>query len=176
LKRLLIQCVPADMSEEDFEKALLEFKEYYGKNCQIKTKPYEGVLECIEVLKEKGYKMAIVSNKADSAVKELNQIYFKGMIDVAIGEQFGVARKPAPDSVFHALNELNVSMEEREMRAVYVGDSEVDRATAENAGLDCISVDWGFRERELLEDLKPKYLISHPMDIVKILDGHWDYK
>ena len=170
LKNLLTKCVPTDMSETDFEEALSEFKEYYGKNCQIKTRPYDGVMECIEALKKKGYKMAIVSNKADPAVKELNKIYFKGLIDVAIGERPGVARKPAPDSVYQALEELGISMKDREKKALYIGDSEVDRATAENAGLDCMSVEWGFRERKLLESLKPKYLISHPMDVVKILD------
>ena len=127
-------------------------------------------MDCIKALKSKGYKMAIVSNKADGAVKELNQLYFGGMIDVAIGERAGVARKPAPDSVYQALSELGIDMNDRAKRALYVGDSEVDRATAENAGLDCMSVDWGFRDRELLVSLKPKYLISHPMDVVKVLD------
>ena len=110
------------------------------------TEPYPGILSLLDWLKKSGYQTAIVSNKADFAVKKLNQIYFDGIIPVAIGEKEGIRKKPAPDTVFQALRELGVEVH----RAVYVGDSDVDLETASNAGMDVIPVCWGFRSREFL--------------------------
>ena len=107
--------------------------------------------------------MAIVSNKLDAAVKELNEIYFADYISVAIGENeaAGIRKKPAPDTVQAALSQLGVSEEE----AVYVGDSEVDIATAKNSGLPCISVTWGFRDRECLTAHGAKQLYDTPNEV-----------
>ena len=110
------------------------------------TEPYPGVPSLLDWLKKAGYQTAIVSNKADFAVKKLNRIYFEGMIPVAIGEREGIRKKPAPDTVFQALRELGVEAQ----HAVYVGDSDVDLETAANAGMDVIPVCWGFRSREFL--------------------------
>lgn len=149
IRNLMERSTPEGCSGTQFEEALAFFREYYVKHCRIKTKPYQGVLALLASLKEKGCRIAIVSNKNDTAVKELCQDYFKEYVPVAIGEREGVARKPAPDSVFTALKELGSSAEE----AVYIGDSEVDYATAKNSGLDCILVSWGFRDREQLISL-----------------------
>ena len=165
LKNLLTKCVPTDVSETDFEEALSEFKEYYGKNCQIKTRPYDGVMECIEALKKKGYKMAIVSNKADPAVKELNKIYFKGMIDVAIGERPGVARKPAPDGMFAIMDSFGVKPQD----CLYIGDSEVDAVTGANAGVQTVCVTWGFRSEEELRNAGAENLINKAEELLKYL-------
>ena len=113
--------------------------------------------------------MAIVSNKAEFAVKELSEIYFKGMIPVAIGEKEseGIRKKPAPDTVLQALNELGSSIED----AVYVGDSEVDLETANNCGMDYILCEWGFRERSFLEEKGGKVFVSHPSEILKVIQS-----
>lgn len=145
--KLMERSIPGGRENVQFEEAFANFREYYTGHCRIKTRPYDGVLELMKILSETGFRMAIVSNKNDAAVKELNQIYFAEYTQVAIGEREGVRRKPAPDSVFAALKELGSCQEE----AVYIGDSEVDYETAKNSGLDCILVSWGFRDRELLE-------------------------
>ena len=145
-RNLLIRSVPDGLENPKFEKTLAAFRSYYADHCKDYTKPYEGIMELLESLKQLGIKMAIVSNKPDSAVKELAKEYFGAYIAVAIGDREGVARKPAPDTVYKALEELGVSSKE----AVYVGDSDVDIMTAMNAEMPCISVTWGFRDREFL--------------------------
>ena len=148
VRLLMIRAVPDGERNPLFEETFALFKEYYGKHCNDNTKPYAGVVELIETLKEKGYAVAIVSNKIDFAVKELNDLYFKGIVPVAIGEKEGIRRKPAPDTVFEALKALGKTKEE----AVYVGDSDVDLETAKNSGMPCISVLWGFRAKEFLAE------------------------
>jgi phosphoglycolate phosphatase len=128
--------------------------------------PYEGVLELMEQLQKKGYKMAIVSNKVDKAVKELNESFFSRYISVAIGEKEGVRKKPAPDTVYEALKELGSSKDE----AVYVGDSDVDLATAVNSGLPCISVLWGFRDRDFLVERGATVFAREAADVLRILE------
>lgn len=166
LKQTLRLCLPEGSSEEETERLLPVFASYYGSHCQVKTKPYDGIMDSLKTLSERGYKLAIVSNKGDSAVKTLNEQCFKRYVEVAIGEREGIRKKPEPDTVFEALKELR----SEKSRAVYVGDSEVDKKTADNAGLPCISVDWGFRDREELEKLLPACIISHPMEILEVLE------
>lgn len=167
LRQTLTLCLPEGTKQEVVDRLLPEFASYYQENCQIKTKPYDGIEDTLRELSAKGFKLAIVSNKRDEAVKKLNREYFAEYVRVAIGENesAGIRKKPAPDTVYQALRELGSSREQ----AVYVGDSEVDRMTAENAGLPCVSVDWGFRDREELEKLKPAWLISRPEELLKIL-------
>lgn len=175
IRRLLERAVTRDMDAEEFEQIHRSFRKHYDLHCMDETEPYPGILSLLDWLKKEGYRTAIVSNKADFAVKKLSEIYFKDLVSVAIGEQEGCRRKPAPDSVFRAMYALSedvsgrskeaqpvsavseaakpeqkmISDEER-IRTVYVGDSEVDILTAKNAGLDCIAVSWGFRSREFL--------------------------
>lgn len=148
IRNLMRRAVPHGEDNPEFEQAFAEFQNYYKLHCNDKTKPYPGVPQMLEELKEKGYHLAIVSNKADFAVKELQEIYFREAIEAAIGEREGVARKPAKDTVMQALCELGVTAES----AIYVGDSDVDVMTAKNAGIPCISVTWGFRDREFLKE------------------------
>lgn len=148
VRRLMELAVPSGTDHVVFEKTFKKFKQYYGVHCNDKTKAYPGVAELLGQLKDEGYALAIVSNKLDSAVKELSEIYFEGIVKVAIGESAGAAKKPAPDMVYAAIEELHMPRE----RAVYVGDSEVDILTARNAGLPCISVLWGFRDRDFLRE------------------------
>lgn len=165
VRRLMELSVPNGTQNPLFEKAFSLFKEYYAVHCNDKTKAYDGVLPLLKTLKEQGYALAIVSNKLDSAVKELSDIYFEGIVPVAIGEREGVEKKPAPDTVYAALKELGMSKE----GAVYVGDSEVDVMTAKNAGLPCISVLWGFRDREFLAKHGATQFANTPEDVEKYL-------
>ena len=146
IKNLIRRAVPGDMEETLIDEMFEKFEVYYDEHCLDKTGPYPGIIELIQRLKEDGYKLAIVSNKVDSAVKELNERFFMPDVKVAIGEKPGVERKPAPDTVYEALRELGSRKEE----AIYIGDSEVDVATAKNSNIPCISVLWGFRDKEVL--------------------------
>lgn len=130
--------LPEGTPEEVIQQVLAVYKPYYTSHCQIKTKPYEGVLEALEVLKEK-YPVAIVSNKPDSAVKALCADYFPGIY--ALGECPDCPRKPAADMVCKGMEAIGAD------RCIYVGDSEVDVLTAKNAGMPCLCVLWGFRDR-----------------------------
>jgi len=139
-RRLMELAVPAGA---DVDAALAAFRVYYDAHCRVRTKPYEGISEALEILKGK-YPVAIVSNKPDAAVKQLCAELFPGVY--ALGEAADCPRKPAPDMVFKAMAALGVE------KCVYVGDSEVDVRTAKNAGVHCVSVLWGFRDwRELTE-------------------------
>lgn len=148
IRNLMLRAVPKGEANVDFERAYQLFQQYYKLHCNDKTSPYPGIIELLGELKKQGYHLAIVSNKADFGVKELQSIYFKDYITTAIGEKEGICKKPAPDTVQQALRELGVTEE----HAIYVGDSDVDIQTARNAGLPCISVTWGFRSREFLEE------------------------
>lgn len=157
--------VPDDTPNDVIEEMLPIFKEHYNAHCLDKTKPYDGILELMKELKERGYKLAIVSNKIDSAVKELNERFFSDYVSVAIGEKDGIKRKPAPDTVLAALAELASSKEE----AVYVGDSEVDFQTAQNSGLPCISVLWGFRDKDFLIEQGATTFAETPANVLGCL-------
>lgn len=163
--RLMELAVPEQQNKEKAKEILDFFKLHYAKNCNHKTKPYEGILTLLSHLKREGYRLAIVSNKFDAAVKELNQLYFSNFIEVAVGQREGVRRKPFPDTVNIALEELGCSAEE----ALYIGDSEVDVETAKNAGLRLLAVDWGFRTREELIHSGAKIIVDKPEDIIEYL-------
>ena len=160
--RYLLECVvPGGASYERFEELFSFYVPWYQTHCQIKTAPYEGILPAMEKLKEMQVKMAIVSNKGDGAVKELSACYFRDLCEAAVGERDGIRRKPSPDSVLEAMRLLGTDPAE----TLYVGDSEVDFETAENAGLDCVLVSWGFRPRKQLESLKSAFLIDDPAQL-----------
>ena len=159
------RAVPAGTPSETIDRMMPLFKEHYDVHCLDRTRPYDGIPELMRQLQNRGCKMAIVSNKIDSAVKELNERFFSGLINVAIGERPGIKRKPAPDTVFEALKELGSSKSD----AVYVGDSEVDFETAENAGIPCISVLWGFRSREFLTGIGAEMFAEKPEDILGMI-------
>lgn len=162
IKKLMERALPNDIDEEEFQKIFTFYKEYYTSHCRIKTKPYEGIIDLLLSLKDKGYRLAIVSNKNDAAVKELADYYFKNIFELSIGQRDGIRKKPAPDSLNEAIRILGVEKK----NVLYVGDSEVDKQTADNAEVDCTLVDWGFRDREDLEKLKPKSIISKPEELI----------
>lgn len=143
------------------------YKEYYDAHCDIRTGPYPGIPQLLCDLRARKVVTAVVSNKPDPAVQKLVKDYFRGMFDLAVGEQDNVRRKPFPDMTDKALKNLGISPEQ----AVYIGDSEIDMQTAENSHLDCISVAWGFRGREFLEERGAKMIVSRPDEILPIITG-----
>ena len=166
--RYALQCAsPSGTDEETIDQMLPVFREHYNAHCLDKTGPYAGIPELMQCLRERGCKIAIVSNKIDSAVKELSDKFFRDYVDVAIGEREGIRRKPAPDTVLQALAELKSAKSE----AVYVGDSEVDLQTAENAGLPCITVLWGFRDKDFLTEHGATVFASTPNEVLDLLIG-----
>ena len=139
---LISVCAPAERREE----VLAFYKPWYDAHCNVKTGPYPGILPLMARLRERGVKQAIISNKPDPAVQELARSYFPGLLETAVGESASVRRKPNPDAVLAAVRQMGLDVAD----CVYVGDTEVDLATARNAGMACVAVTWGFRSREQL--------------------------
>lgn len=161
IRQLMKLSSPEGIDSIEFDRAFKIFKEYYDIHNQDKTRPYDGTIEMMRNLKAKGIKMAIVSNKVENAVIMLRDRFFSEVVDIAIGDAPGMERKPAPDSCNKALALLGSSKEE----AVYVGDSEVDLATARNSGLKCISVLWGFRDEDFLVKEGAEIFARTPEDV-----------
>ena len=159
------RAVPEGTSEEKIMETLAAFRAYYQDHCQIKTKVYDGLLDVLSELKEKGVKMAVVSNKPDAAVKKLSREYFGDRLDYAIGPSDGVRCKPYPDMAEEALKALGVEKKD----AVFVGDSEVDVQTGLNAGLDVIAVGWGFRSREVVIEAGASKIADNASELEKLI-------
>ncbi len=165
--KLIERAVPKNATSDDIQNCLKIFKEHYKNNMFSKTAPYNGIIEMLKKLKNGEYKTAVVSNKFDSAVKDLCLKYFGSLIDFSAGENelAGIRKKPAPDTVLKVLQTFELRPED----AIYVGDSEVDLQTARNAKIDCISVLWGFKNKEFLQNNGAKILISKPDEIFRYL-------
>ena len=160
--KLIERAVPNGKDNPDYESTLNTFRQYYMQHSLDTTKPYPDVVETLTELKSRGKHIAVVSNKFDAATKELCRHFFGSLVDVAIGEHEGVRKKPSPDTVVEALRQLNVDAG----GAVYVGDSEVDIETARNSHLPCISVLWGFRDKEFLLANGATTFISSPLELL----------
>ena len=164
VRKLMERAIPNGEANPDFEATFDTFREHYMLHSLDTTQPYPGIPEVLAELRAKECRLAVVSNKMMPATVELCRHFFPDTIEVAIGEHEaeGIRKKPAPDTVFAALRELGVE----KYSAVYVGDSDVDIATARNAGLPCISVLWGFRDREFLLDHGATTFISKPKELL----------
>lgn len=167
IAKLIERVIPEGTENPDYEAVLKTFRAFYAQHCKDKTKPYEGIIEMLDLLEGQGYRMAVVSNKFDAAVKELCGLYFGNRIETAVGESEKVRKKPAPDAVYRVLEDLSVSAKQ----AVYVGDSDVDLATAANVPMTCISVTWGFRSREqlLAAGADEKRMVTGPSQLPGLL-------
>lgn len=165
--RLIERAVPQGTSPEGLERCFGEFRTYYVEHCMDHTAPYAHIPEMLAALDDRGYRMAIVSNKLQAGVSVMHRQLYAEHVHVAIGEHAGVRRKPAPDMVLEAIRQLGVKPKD----CVYVGDSDVDILTAQGAGLPCISVLWGFRDREFLLRHGATTLAAKPSDIVDIMDS-----
>lgn len=161
-----IRCaLPEGSGDDAIDDALSRYRAHYAEHCRDHTKPYPGVVEALRRLKDAGKKLAVVSNKPDAAVRLLSAEHFGALMDVAIGETPSLRRKPAPDTVDAALAALGAE----KTGAVYVGDSEVDVATAQNAGLPLIAVSWGFRSRAALQAAGATTIVDTPEELLALL-------
>ena len=146
--RLIELSIPGKEHDINRDAAIAEYRRYYNENSEVFTKPYAGVVELIDKLIERGIKVSVVSNKIHKSTVTLCKKYFPA-IEIVCGEREaeGIKRKPYPDTVLEVAKQLDVKISD----CVYVGDSEVDVKTSQNAGMDCIAVLWGFRDRDFLE-------------------------
>ena len=165
VEMLIRRAVPAGTDEETILAVLADFKTTYAAICEDHTRPYDGILDMLAALRERGIRVAVVSNKFDAATKKLCRKYFGDLVEVAIGERAGVRKKPAPDTVHEAMKELGVTAE----GAVYIGDSDVDIRTAENCGMPCISVTWGLRDEDFLIENGAKALVDTPEKLLGVI-------
>lgn len=163
VKKLIERAVPKNCDTKITAKCLEIFKEHYSKNMYNNTKPYNSIIEILKELRNNGAKIAVVSNKFDSAVKKLCSIYFGNLIDVAIGQSENIPPKPLPNGVFKAIELLNTE----KSSVIYIGDSEVDVATAKNTNIPCIGVTWGFRDEQDLAGAN--FIINKPSELIDII-------
>lgn len=170
LKMLIFRALPAGTDDATIEAVLRQMKMHYTENYHNKTVPYSGIPELLTRLHEDGYPMAIVSNKADSVVSLLRTLYFDGLISVAVGETEQISRKPAPDMVWEGLRRLGTQRDS----AVYIGDSEVDIRTADNAGLPCLSVSWGFRTAQQLQAAGARQIVHSPQELYTVISSRYE--
>jgi len=165
VEMLIRRAVPANTSEEKIQECLSLFKIHYMHNSKNLTKPFRGITLMLKNLKKKGFKIAVMSNKFDIAVKKLCDDYFCGLTDAAIGESINIPPKPSPDGVYKILELLN----SEKNKTVIIGDSEVDIQTAKNAGVYSIGVLWGYRDEKVLTDAGADELIDSPERLEMIL-------
>ena len=165
MRKLVERAFDHSLSKAELEVCLKEFMEYYNKTYLDNTRPYDGIKEQLQLLKDKGIKLAVVTNKAEKAAKEIVEFLFgEGTFDVIIGQREGLPTKPDPEGVFIALKELNCTPDE----AIYFGDSNVDMQTAKNANIRAVAVTWGFRSYEELAELSPYKIINNPTQIIEL--------
>ena len=165
VRRLIYLSVPEGTENETSEKCLEVFKNHYKTNSRNKTGPYDGIIGVLDRLCESGIKTAVVTNKMQTAAKDIVDFYFGEKINLTVGQVDGVSQKPSPDGVNLVLKEFGISKN----KAIYVGDSEVDCLTANNAGIDCVGVTWGFRSKEILEENGAKIIVDTPQEILNLI-------
>ena len=164
----LIHCAVPKGTDAALEQQILaDYKAYYASHCRIKTAPFPGIMDMLSALRKAGVRMAVVSNKPDGPVRELSELFFGGLMEQAVGEMPGIRRKPAPDTVFEVMHRMDAPAAE----SVYIGDSEVDLEMAENCGLPCISVTWGFRSEKQLRESGAKQLVHSAEELKDLLLG-----
>ena len=161
VRKLIERAVPEDC--KNIDECLDVFKKNYSENMCNYTQAYNGILKILKELHKENVKIGVVSNKFDTAVKGLCKKYFDDLVDIAIGQNDDIPKKPAPDSVLKAMKILNSDKNS----TLYAGDSDVDVQTARNAGLRCIGVTWGFRTRDYLKGAD--FIVDNPDEIVKIV-------
>lgn len=164
VKKLMERAIPDGMENQRFEKTYADFRQHYLVHSLDTTKPYPGIMEMLSSLKADGKNIAVVSNKFYTATQELCQHFFGDYVSVAIGERDNIRKKPAPDTVNEALRQLGVGRE----NAVYIGDSDVDIDTARNSFMPCISVLWGFRDKQFLIEHGATTFVSSPDEISRL--------
>ena len=161
--KLIERAVGGAAAPEELPAIVAEYKAWYQTHSCIKTKPYPGIPEVLAALEKAGVKTAVVSNKPDATTKALAERFFPGML--AFGQREELPPKPSPALVELALAELGIGLGD----AAYVGDSEVDVATARNAGMPLVTVSWGFRGREKLALAGPDTIVDDAEGLLRAL-------
>ena len=167
IRLLICRAMPEGTPEAEIDAALDDFKAYYAAHIHDRTVPYDGIPQLLTALRKRGIKVAVLSNKIDSASQQLIEYFFPGKTDVVFGEHVGVPRKPDPTSCRMVMQQLGVQPEQ----VLYVGDSGTDMQTAKNAGLYAVGVTWGFRSKEVLLVYGADVLVHRPEQILQILDS-----
>ena len=162
VKKLMERVIPLGLDNSKFDVTYETFRKHYLVHSLDTTKPYSGIPELLANLKKHGKHMAVVSNKFYVATQELCRHFFGDYIDIAIGERENIRKKPAPDTVNEAIRQLGVGRED----AVYIGDSDVDVMTARNSNMPCISVLWGFRDRDFLMQHGATTFVAAPKELM----------
>ena len=167
IRVLTCRAKPEGTPEAEIDAALDDFKAYYAAHIHDRTVPYDGIPQLLTALRKRGIKVAVLSNKIDSASQQLIEYFFPEKTDVVFGEHVGVPRKPDPTSCRMVMQQLGVQPEQ----VLYVGDSGTDMQTAKNAGLYAVGVTWGFRSKEVLLEYGADVLVHRPEQILQILDS-----
>lgn len=167
IRLLICRAMPEGTPEAEIDAALDDFKAYYAAHIHDRTVPYDGIPQLLTALRKHGIKVAVLSNKIDSASQQLIEYFFPGKTDVVFGEHVGVPRKPDPTSCRMVMQQIGVQPEQ----VLYVGDSGTDMQTAKNAGLYAVGVTWGFRSKEVLLKYGADVLVHRPEQILQILDS-----
>lgn len=167
IRLLICRAMPEGTPEAEIDAALDDFKAYYAAHIHDRTVPYDGIPQLLTALRKRGVKVAVLSNKIDSASQQLIEYFFPGKTDVVFGEHVGVPRKPDPTSCRMVMQQLGVQPEQ----VLYVGDSGTDMQTAKNAGLYAVGVTWGFRSKEVLLEYGADILVHRPEQILQILNS-----
>ena len=167
IRLLICRAIPEGTPEAEIDAALDDFKAYYAAHIHDRTVPYDGIPQLLTALRKRGIKVAVLSNKIDSASQQLIEYFFPEKTDVVFGEHVGVPRKPDPTSCRMVMQQLGVQPEQ----VLYVGDSGTDMQTAKNAGLYAVGVTWGFRSKEVLLKYGADVLVHRPEQILQILDS-----
>lgn len=167
IRLLICRAMPEGTPEAEIDAALDDFKAYYAAHIHDRTVPYDGIPQLLTALRKRGIKVAVLSNKIDSASQQLIEYFFPEKTDVVFGEHVGVPRKPDPTSCRMVMQQIGVQPEQ----VLYVGDSGTDMQTAKNAGLYAVGVTWGFRSKEVLLKYGADVLVHRPEQILQILDS-----
>ncbi len=163
---LLKKLLPEDITEEEFKTCIREFSDFYAEHSQKKTYAYDGIRNLLEELKAQNYKVAVITNKNDDVARVLSSSFFPGLVDFTLGRTDFLERKPAPAMMRYVLSRLELDPG----RVLYVGDSEVDYEFASAAGVPCVLVSWGFRDRnELVKIAGEKGVADVPSQIGEVL-------
>lgn len=147
-----------------FEEAFALYKKYFAEDCMYQVKPYEGIPELLAALKEKGLKIAVLSNKPhDQTIDVIETLFGKGYFDIIQGQKDGLPIKPDPAGVFAILKLLNLTAED----ILYLGDTATDMKTGKSAGAFTVGALWGFRDRKELEEGHADAIIGHPLELLR---------
>ena len=165
VNKLVARALPQGFDTPDYEAIMDDFRAYYQQHCFDSTRPYDGVLEMLLAFQAQGRKLAIVTNKYQTAAEALRLRFFADAVPLIVGDLEGRARKPAPDGALLALEALGSDGKD----AVYVGDTEVDLQTAQNAHLDFAAVSWGYRNRAELEALDIRRIADSPAELLNMI-------